>query len=135
MQRCVSFNCIFNLYGEYILYVLRAAFAIFYFILVLSLLVNYYLSRHVHAICHMSILNLVPSLHTAFCCASYLLQICSLSSPSNILLHGIFGVQLVLLQFGSDPLVEETDVCTGREMLTTNPGSLGTLVFVVRRPG
>ena len=50
-------------------------------------------------------------------------------------LYIIFDVQLVSLNFGSDPLVEETDVFTGQEVLTTDPGSLGTLVFVVRRPG
>ncbi|KAL3767935.1 hypothetical protein ACHAW5_006856 [Stephanodiscus triporus] len=31
---------------------------------------------------------------------------------------------LVSVKFGSDPLVEETDVFTGREVLTTNPGSV-----------
>ena len=39
------------------------------------------------------------------------------------------------LKFANSPLVEETDVFTGREVLTTNPGSVGTLVFVVRRSG
>jgi len=42
---------------------------------------------------------------------------------------------LVSLKFASKPLVEETDVITGHELLTTNPGAVGTLVFVVRRPG
>ena len=42
---------------------------------------------------------------------------------------------LVSLKFGSDPLVEETDVFTFKEVLTTDPGTAGTLVFVVRRPG
>lgn len=42
---------------------------------------------------------------------------------------------LVSLKFGNDPKVEETDVATGREVLTTNTGSVGSLVSVVRRPG
>ena len=42
---------------------------------------------------------------------------------------------LVTLQFGTDPLVTETSVISGREVLATNPGPLGTLLFVVRRPG
>ena len=42
---------------------------------------------------------------------------------------------LVSLKFATDPLVEETDVFTGREVLTTNAGTVGSLLFVVRRPG
>lgn len=42
----------------------------------------------------------------------------------------------VPLTFVSDsPLVTETNVITGREVLATNPGPFGTLLFVVRRPG
>jgi len=42
---------------------------------------------------------------------------------------------LVSLKFDTDTLVEEIDVFTGKEVLTTDPGPIGTLVFVVRRPG
>ena len=48
--------------------------------------------------------------------------------------------QLVSLKFGTDPLVEEADVATGREVVTAaddngSTATCGTLVYVVRRPG
>lgn len=56
--------------------------------------------------------------------------------PKTMKTAVLHGASLVSLKFGSDPLVEETDACTGKEMLApTNPSSIGTLVFVVRRPG
>ncbi len=55
--------------------------------------------------------------------------------PETMKTHDLHEATLVSVKFGSDPLVEETDVFTGREVLTSSPGSLGTLVFVVRRPG
>jgi hypothetical protein len=55
--------------------------------------------------------------------------------PETMNTDDLHEATLVSVKFGSDPLVEETDVFTGREVLTTNPGSVGTLVFVVRRPG
>lgn len=42
---------------------------------------------------------------------------------------------LVSLSFCRGPLVSETDVLKGREILTCDPATAGTLVFVVRRPG
>jgi hypothetical protein len=55
--------------------------------------------------------------------------------PETMKTHDLHEATLVLVKFGSVPLVEETDVFTGREVLTTSPGAVGTLVFVVRRPG
>ena len=42
---------------------------------------------------------------------------------------------LISIKFGSSPLVEETAVFKGREVLAANSGTCGTLAFVVRRPG
>ena len=58
-----------------------------------------------------------------------------MSIPKTMKTADLHEATLVSLKFGTDPLVEETDVFTGREVLTTNPGAVGTLVFVVRRPG
>ena len=55
------------------------------------------------------------------------------SDPS--LSHHLVHPQLVSLKFNDNPLVEEVDVFTGEEVLQQNVGSVGTLVFVVRRPG
>ena len=55
--------------------------------------------------------------------------------PGTMKTHDLHEATLVSVKFGSVPLVEETDVFTGREVLTKSPGSVGTLVFVVRRPG
>ena len=56
--------------------------------------------------------------------------------PKTMKTAVLHAATLVSLKFGSDPpLVEETDVFTGKEVLTTDPGAVGTLVFVVRRPG
>lgn len=56
--------------------------------------------------------------------------------PETMKTHDLHEATLVSVKFGSDPLVEETDVFTGREVLTSSSSdSLGTLVFVVRRPG
>lgn len=49
--------------------------------------------------------------------------------------HNLVHPQLVSLKFNDNPLVEEVDVFTGEEVLQQNVGSIGTLVFVVRRPG
>ncbi|KAL3823371.1 hypothetical protein ACHAXA_008866, partial [Cyclostephanos tholiformis] len=53
--------------------------------------------------------------------------------PETMKTHDLHEATLVSVKFGSDPLVEETDVFTGREVLTSSPGSLGTLVFVARK--
>jgi hypothetical protein len=55
--------------------------------------------------------------------------------PETMKTHDLHEAALVSIKFGSDPLVEETDVFTGREVLTSSSDSLGTLMFVVRRPG
>lgn len=55
--------------------------------------------------------------------------------PETMKTADLHEATLVRLKIGGDPLVEEVDVCAGREVLTMNPGPLGTLVFVVRRPG
>lgn len=55
--------------------------------------------------------------------------------PKTMKTEDLHKATLVSLKFGKDPLVEETGCLTGRELLTTNPGSVGTFVFVVRRPG
>lgn len=55
--------------------------------------------------------------------------------PDTMKTADLHEATLVSLKIGGDPLVEELGVCTGREVLTINPGPLGTLVFVVRRPG
>lgn len=48
----------------------------------------------------------------------------------------LHAAKCVTLTFASDPpLVTETNVISGRELLATNPGPFGTLLFVVRRPG
>jgi hypothetical protein len=55
--------------------------------------------------------------------------------PKSMKTHDLHEARLVSIKFGRDPLVEETDVFTGGEVLTTGPGSMGTLVFVVPWPG
>lgn len=55
--------------------------------------------------------------------------------PKTMKTEDLHKATLVSLKFGKDPLVEETGCLTGRELLTTNPGFVGTFVFVVRRPG
>ena len=54
--------------------------------------------------------------------------------PKEMKVSDLHGARLVLLKT-TDTGVEEVDVFTGKEALTQNPGALGTLVFVVRRPG
>ena len=59
-----------------------------------------------------------------------------MSLPKTMKTEDLHEATLVSLKFGSDPFVEETDVFTGKEVLTTtDPGTAGTFVFVVRRPG
>lgn len=58
-----------------------------------------------------------------------------MSLPQTMKTEDLLGATLVSLKFATDPLVEETDVFTGREVLTTNSGTVGSLLFVVRRPG
>ena len=58
-----------------------------------------------------------------------------MSLPQTMKTEDLHGATLVSLTFATDPLVEETDVFTGREVLTTNAGTVGSLLFVVRRPG
>lgn len=53
--------------------------------------------------------------------------------PKGMRVSELHTARLVLLK--TDIGVEEEDVVTGKEVLTQNPGALGTLVFVVRRPG
>ena len=53
--------------------------------------------------------------------------------PKEMKVSELHTARLVLLK--TDTSVEEVDVSTGKEVLTQNPGALGTLVFVVRRPG
>jgi len=55
--------------------------------------------------------------------------------PKTMKTAALHGAALVSLKFGSESLVEETDVFKGQEVLASNTGSVGTLVFVVRRPG
>lgn len=55
--------------------------------------------------------------------------------PETMKAADLAEATLVSLSFCSGPLVKETDVATGREVLTSDPDSVGTLVFVVRRPG
>lgn len=55
--------------------------------------------------------------------------------PKTMKKEDLHAATLVTLKFGSDPLVEETDVSTGREVLTASAGPVGALAFVVRRPG
>jgi hypothetical protein len=54
--------------------------------------------------------------------------------PKTMKLAALNEAALVSLKFAKDPLVEETDVCTGKELLSKS-GTVGSLVFVVRRPG
>ena len=58
-----------------------------------------------------------------------------MSLPQTMKTGDLHRATLVSLKFATDPLVEETDVFTGREVLTTNAGTVGSLLFVVRRPG
>ena len=56
--------------------------------------------------------------------------------PKTMKTAALFAAALVEIEFKKEPLVEETGVITGREMLTKNAaGPLGSFVFVVRRPG
>eukprot|EP00985_Skeletonema_marinoi_P024096 scaffold16518_cov139-Skeletonema_marinoi.AAC.12 len=50
--------------------------------------------------------------------------------PKDMRVSELHTARLVLLK--TDIGVEEVDVVTGKEVLTQNPGALGTLVFVVR---
>jgi len=48
----------------------------------------------------------------------------------------LHGANLVHLQFNEkEPLIQELDVYTGKEVLKQNTGPNGSLCFVVRRPG
>jgi len=56
--------------------------------------------------------------------------------PKTMNTAALFAAALVELRFGKEAqTVEETDVITGKEMLTNAAGPLGSFVFVVRRPG
>jgi len=55
--------------------------------------------------------------------------------PKTMKTADLHEATLASLEFGDDPLVKATGVVKGQEVLTTDPGSLGSLVFVVRRPG
>lgn len=56
--------------------------------------------------------------------------------PKTMKTEELHAAKCVTLTFASDPpLVTETNVISGRELLATNPGPFGTLLFVVRRPG
>ena len=57
--------------------------------------------------------------------------------PKTMNTAALFAAALVELRFGKEEAqtVEETDVITGKEMLTNAAGPLGSFVFVVRRPG
>ena len=55
--------------------------------------------------------------------------------PKTMITAVLHEATLISIKFGSSPLVEETAVFKGREVLSTHSGSLGTLAFVVRRPG
>ena len=55
--------------------------------------------------------------------------------PKTMKTGDLLEATLVSLKFGSDPLVDETDVFKGQEVLSANTGAVGTIVFVVRRPG
>jgi hypothetical protein len=59
--------------------------------------------------------------------------------PKSMKTEELHAANCVTLTFASSdsspPLVTETNVISGREVLTTNPGPFGTLLFVVRRPG
>lgn len=53
--------------------------------------------------------------------------------PKELKVSELHSARLVLLK--TETGIEEVDVFTGKEVLTQQPGALGTLVFVVRRPG
>lgn len=55
--------------------------------------------------------------------------------PNTMKTSDLHQAKLVELKFGDNDKVEEVGVTTGKEVVTSNPGKLGTLVFVVRRPG
>ena len=59
--------------------------------------------------------------------------------PKTMKTEELHAAKCVTLTFASSdsspPLVTETNVISGRELLATNPGPFGTLLFVVRRPG
>ena len=61
--------------------------------------------------------------------------VAAMTIPKTMKTEDLQKATLVSLKFGTDPLVEEIDCLTGRELLTTDTGDVGTLVFVVRRPG
>lgn len=54
--------------------------------------------------------------------------------PEEMRVSNLHNSRLVLLNT-TETGIEEMDVFTGKEVLTQNPGAVGTLVFVVRRPG
>lgn len=54
--------------------------------------------------------------------------------PEEMRVSDLHNSRLVLLNT-TETGIEEMDVFTGKEVLTQNPGAVGTLVFVVRRPG
>jgi hypothetical protein len=55
--------------------------------------------------------------------------------PEEMRVSDLHNARLVLLNTTETGNIEEMDVFTGKEVLTKNPGAVGTLVFVVRRPG
>ena len=55
--------------------------------------------------------------------------------PKTMITAALHEAVLISIKFGTSPLVEEIAVFKGREVLTANSGPVGTLAFVVRRPG
>ena len=86
--------------------------------------------RHVAGACIVSAGKLKYCNRITYCCVGLL----KMPLPKELKVSELHSARLVLLK-KTDTGVEEVDVFTGKEVLTQKPGTLGTLVFVVRRPG